>query len=514
MSDTDHGEPSTASATIESVRVLIEKGRPYDAEVVLKEELKKAPGSPQMLCHLGIALHDQGRIAEAIDALQQATTLDPTDAPTQFALGTCYTKLSDHQSAIKHFEKCLESNPSLFQVNGALAEAFERTYQYAAAADLARTALEHNPKDVFASITLARCLRHMGQAEAALTVLDGIDWIDASLKASANTSAIRQKSDLERARCLLDLEDFSPAFRSFEKSNASYREAHPKWLGLKTLFQQDIWAQRTYVDALSKRSRKAGETETPLFAKPQAFVAGFPRSGTTLLRTILASHPDLAVVQESPAFGDACVFMPGGLATPATPEHILHNARTQYYAAVKALIPNLPYRVLVDIYPFNTRLVAWMKELFPQAKLILMARHPCDVCLSAYMQTFEINTLTAGMLTLEDTVQTYIELMSLWNDAVKALSLDVLTVRYEDIVSDFQPEVTRVLNHIGVEWDANVSRFNQTARLDQPKTASDHQVIKPLYDHASYRWKQCRSMIEPHFDSLAPFVEAYGYDLD
>lgn len=514
MSNSNHGESFTASSTIESARALIERGRPYDAEVILKEESQKAPENPFIFCHLGIALHDQGRVPEAINALQQAAALEPSYGLTNFALGRCYVKLSDHQSAIKYFYKCLESNPSQAQVSVALAESLERTYQYDAAAERARNALALDPKEVSASITLARCLRHMGQADAALAVLDRIDWVGASAKASTTISVMRQRGDLERARCLLDLEEFSAAFQSFEVSNAAYRDAYPNWQGLKTLFQQDLWAQRSYLDALSKRPPEARGAETSFFARPQAFVGGFPRSGTTLLRTILASHPNLAVVQESPALGDACASMPHGLTAAVTPEHILSEARTQYYSAVKALNPDSPHRVLIDIYPFNTRLIAWMRELFPQAKLILMVRHPCDACLSAYMQTFEINTLTAGMLTLEDTVRSYVNLMSFWNDAVRTLSLDVLTVRYEDIVTDFRPNVTRVLNHVGVEWDDRVSLFNQTARNDQPKTASDHQVIKPLYNHASYRWKLCRPIIEPHLDSLAPFVEAYGYDLD
>ncbi|MGB1877342.1 MAG: tetratricopeptide repeat-containing sulfotransferase family protein [Rhodospirillaceae bacterium] len=514
MSKPVHDGRENASAAIESARPLIEEGRPYDAEMLLRAELEKEPENQNLLSHLGVALHDQGRLSECVEILNQAVNLDPSDAFAQVALGASYMRLSDPQSAIKHYTACLQSDPTHPVAMLGLADALARTYQYEASADCARRMLEHDSGDISASVILARCLRHLGSVEEAVTVLDGIDRIEGNVESLLAAPEVQWKLDLERARCLVDIGDHSAAFYFFEKANARFREANPGWKNLYALFQKDVWAQQVYLDALCKRMPKVKGAEAPLFAKPQAFVAGFPRSGTTLLRTILGSHPELGVVQESDAFGDACVSIPEGLTTSPTPEHVLHTARNKYYADMNARTTDRSYRVLVDIHPYNTRLAAWMTELFPHAKLVLMVRHPCDVCLSAYMQGFELNTLTSGMLSLEDTVQSYVQMMSLWNDAVKALSLDVLVVRYEDIVSDFQPEVTRVLNHVGVEWDIRVSEFNRNARSDQPKTASAHQVIKPLYDTASYRWKKCRSIIEPHFESLAPFIEAYGYDLD
>lgn len=514
MPQPDHDGFENASAAIESARALIEDGRPYDAEKLLRKGLEKEPENQNLLSHLGVALHNQGHLSECVDILNHAVELDPSDTFAQAALGGSYTRLADPQSAIKHYTACLQSNPAHAEAGLGLADALARTYQYKDSACCARRILEHDPGNISASVILARCLRHLGSVEAAVTVLDGIDRIEGNIERLLAAPEVQWKLDLERARCLIDVGDHSAAFYFFEKANARFRDANPLWKNLHALFQKDIWAQQVYLDALCKRKPMAKGAETPLFAKPQAFVVGFPRSGTTLLRTILGSHPEVGVVQESNALGDACVSVPGGLTTVATPEHVLHAVRSKYYLDINPRIANGSHRVLVDIHPYNTRLAAWMAELFPHAKLVLMVRHPCDVCLSAYMQGFELNTLTSGMLSLEDTVRSYTQIMSLWNNATKALPLDVLVARYEDIVSDFQPEVVRILNHIGVDWDARVSEFNQNARSDQPKTASDHQVIKPLYDHASYRWKKCRSIIEPHFESLAPFVEAYGYDLD
>ena len=129
------------------------------------------------------------------------------------------------------------------------------------------------------------------------------------------------------------------------------------------------------------------------------------------------------------------------------------------------------------------------------------------------MQNFEINEAMAHFLTIEGTAAFYARAMGLWQQYARVLTLDVHAVRYEDLVENFEHEIRRVIDFIGVDWDDSVLGFAENlGGWGRVKTASYDQVAEPIYRRAKYRWRKYESALQPVMETLAPFIESFGYE--
>jgi hypothetical protein len=154
-----------------------------------------------------------------------------------------------------------------------------------------------------------------------------------------------------------------------------------------------------------------------------------------------------------------------------------------------------------------------IQRLLPEARLVFVARHPCDVVLSNFMQQYTVNETNIHFDTLEHSVQTYVRLMGLWLRLEQAIDLPVTTVRYEDLVADMPGALAPVMKFL--DLDPGTVSFEREARLatrDRVRTSSYQQVAEPIYTRASGRWKRYARHLERWLPSLAPFLERYGYD--
>jgi hypothetical protein len=152
-------------------------------------------------------------------------------------------------------------------------------------------------------------------------------------------------------------------------------------------------------------------------------------------------------------------------------------------------------------------------RLFPRAKLIFALRHPCDVCLSGFMQRFRQNDAFANFSTLADTVRVYDSTMRLWQLYVSALGLEHHVVRYERLIDDPRAEMRSLIDYLGLPWDDKVLDHTRRAReRGRIWTSSYHQVTEPIYGHARYRWERYRKHLAPHLQQLAPHIAGFGYD--
>jgi len=156
--------------------------------------------------------------------------------------------------------------------------------------------------------------------------------------------------------------------------------------------------------------------------------------------------------------------------------------------------------------------VGLILRVFPAARFIVAVRHPCDVCLSCFMQDFKMNDVTANFVTLEETAFLYAEVMGLWQHYVRVLPHAYHVVRYEDVVDDFRTETRRLLQFLDLDWDDAVLDYAEHARRrGMITTASYHQVIEPIYRRARYRWRRYARQLEPAIRVLRPHIEYFGY---
>ena len=131
------------------------------------------------------------------------------------------------------------------------------------------------------------------------------------------------------------------------------------------------------------------------------------------------------------------------------------------------------------------------------------------------MQSFALNIAMANLCSLEDTVRLYAKVMTLWRQYTRVLCVPHVVVKYEDLVDDFEHEVRRLLEFIGVEWDESILTYNQAQPSDAiVRTLSYHQVSQPIYRSARYRWRRYERYIEPIRPILQPHIREFGYTDD
>jgi hypothetical protein len=245
------------------------------------------------------------------------------------------------------------------------------------------------------------------------------------------------------------------------------------------------------------------------------FVLGFPRSGTTLLGQILASHPLVETLDEWPALNAAEVAFvrrPGGiekLASLSTDEAALW--RKAYWDYIRQMGVRVRGKVMVDKVPMHTINLPLIAKLFPKAKIVFALRDPRDVVLSCFRRSFLPNYYTYEFLTLEGTAALYNATMQLAAVYRPELALQTLEIRNEDIVADFSLEARKLCAFCELAWDPKIEDF---ARLSQGRniaTPSAHQVAKGINDDGLNQWRRYAGQLASVNVLLAPWIETFGY---
>jgi hypothetical protein len=158
--------------------------------------------------------------------------------------------------------------------------------------------------------------------------------------------------------------------------------------------------------------------------------------------------------------------------------------------------------------------VGLIYRLFPRAKILLALRHPCDVVLSGFMQAFKPNAAMVHFGDLADTARFYASVMGLWRRYAEVLPLEVLTTRYEDLVTDFEAETRRILAFLELPWDDSVLTYAERAKSRAIATPSYHQVVQPIYARSVGRWRNYREQMADVLPLLRPFVDVFGYRIE
>ena len=255
----------------------------------------------------------------------------------------------------------------------------------------------------------------------------------------------------------------------------------------------------------------------PAINEPRApvFLVGFPRSGTTLLDTILMGHSATHVLEEIPiietvskAVGD--ISRIGELGVDEIAE-----MRALYFAELKKASPPPPGKLVIDKNPLSMIRIPLIYRLFPDAKIILAMRHPCDVVLSCYMQNFKPTEAMASFLDLSNASRTYDRIFNYWEKCQKVFPLNVHMLRYEAMVEDLETEMRPLFAFLGLPWEDGVLDHQKTAtNRGYIRTPSYAQVTERIYSSASGRWARYRSQMKEVLPTLQPWVERYGYSLD
>ena len=310
------------------------------------------------------------------------------------------------------------------------------------------------------------------------------------------------------------LNNISQAFSAYQKMNEyTIQENGSYSVEIESLFD-DLGTRKQDIQGYVRNPARSFpfEDNSPKIG----FVVGFPRSGTTLLDTIMRSHSSISVIEEKPLIQRALHKAFGGtipkLEDISDKQKIL--MRKTYLEGCEECLGD-EYKgenLIIDKLPLNLSWLPYLDIVFPGAPIIFAARHPYDALLSNFMQNFALNPSMACMLDLKTAAELYVVCMDIFEASVENLDLNVHVYRYESIIHDFDNEVSKLLTFLELDWEDEVRDYRETAMArGKINTPSYKQVVQPIYSESAYRWERYKGFISEIFPQIEPYVEKLGY---
>ncbi|HWX89173.1 MAG TPA: sulfotransferase [Rhizomicrobium sp.] len=461
------------------------------------------PHHVDLLNALGECLTRLGRPREAVEAFDAALAIAP-EVRLHFGRALALEDLSALDAARAGFEQALALDPAHSASLARLALLAVQRGDANAARDLAMRALAINPHEAAAGIAMAQAALEQKDIAAAERVV-------AALAQHSDLGPINRAFALSLAGDVLDAQDRTEeAFVAYKQSKAILREAYgPVMAGVESVRMRELRLAAYF------RRAPAWRGTAPPQARRHVFLVGFPRSGTTLLEQVLASHPDVAAMEERTCLMDSAAAFFGCDADldrlAALPETELESWRAAYWRRVAETEPPISKPVFVDKMPLNAVFLPLIAKLFPQAKILLALRDPRDVVLSCFRRRFAMN---AGMLeftALGTSVAYYVAVMTLIQVYRETLALDLFEARHESLIADFEGETQRLCDFIGLDYRQEMRGFAGRARAQNIDTPSSAQVARGLSDSGMAQWRRYLPQLQPVLPMLAPYVARFGY---
>jgi tetratricopeptide (TPR) repeat protein len=496
-------DPTSSLVHTNIGRLLISMDRNEEACLMLEKAALLAPNDPAPLLELGRALTSMDHAANALRALGTAARLNPKDPNIFIAIGIAFTDLSDQLQAERAFRFAIQADPDFapgYLNLGILLEKANRVNELEKLVASARARkLRGDEIDYLDALLLSR----KGETQKAL-----------DLARAVRPGAIHSATLYQFIGQLADkLNDVDAAFLAYEDMNRAQAESPMGVAVDRSAYQRAIAGMTAKTTSEWYASwpavQVAQEPPSPVF------LVGFPRSGTTLLDTILMGHSGTHVLEEIPIIETISKTV-GELDNIAKlgPSKIA-DLRALYFEELGKASPPPTGAMVIDKNPLSMIRMPLIHRLFPDAKIILAMRHPCDVVLSNYMQNFKPTEAMASFLDLPNAARTYARIFEYWEKCCEVLPLDVHMLRYEAMVEDVEAATRPLFDFLNLPWEAQVLDTQKTA-VDRGyiRTPSYAQVTEKIYSSASGRWNRYRSQMNEILLILEPWVSRYGYSLD
>ncbi len=501
-------DPRVAALVAEGLEI---QNRPQEALALLQRAMAATPGDPALSFALGRMLMRLGRREEARAALEAGLAIAPKDYRGLIDAGTVCLRLGDLNAARGHFQGASRARPGEAEPLSALAVAASLAGDAAETRAMAQAALDLAPELISAQIAIARVDLAEGDLIAAKDRLDRLVGRDDLTDA--------QRMDIHHclADCLDALDRPAEAFAAYRALNQLQQRTY-KADGSERSADRARRLAAYFRDAPAEPWRVSPGPDRESAANGHVFLVGFPRSGTTLLERVLASHPGIVSLEEvellaragSPLLSSAAHLDHLSVLSPAE----AGERRRLYWRGVRETVgEDVAGRIVVDKLPLHTPALPVIAKLFPSAKILFALRDPRDVVLSCFRRRFLINAAMSEFLNLERAAAYYDAVMALAEIYRAKLRLDLREVRHEAVVADFDGEIGEVLAFIGAPWDPSVKDFAATAAASI-RTPSAPQLAQGLNDKGVGQWRRYRDQMATVLPVLAPWAARFGYEPD
>ncbi|ODP37782.1 hypothetical protein BFL28_02105 [Sphingomonas turrisvirgatae] len=506
-----------------------------DAAVMAFERaLALSPGSALIQRNLGKALGAAGRYAQSVERLEQAAAADPSDALTLLELGRALNRVGAHGDALARLGDAARIDRTSAEIFVAIGLTFAELGEFDRAEQGYRFALQAEPGDAQAYLNLGILLEQANRLDdlAALLAEATARLPEGDVLAFLKAVAARRRGDERGALALAQqvqgdavdtvilnqlIGQLADRLGNTDTAFAAFRRMNEAMAREPIAARFDGTEHRRYVESLAQLTTPewvASWRPVTVAATPPApvFLVGFPRSGTTLLDTVLMGHPATHVLEEEPLMARVRQGFDDMAQIADLDEAAVNELRARYFRALAEVAPANPGKLVIDKLPLNLLRGPLIHRIFPDARFIFALRHPCDAVLSCFMQNFKVNQAMASLLDLTNAARFYDAAMGYWQQSRAVMPLDVHELRYEGLVADLAGELRPLIDFLGLEWDDRL--------LDHQRTASDrgiirtpsyNQVTEKIYARAKGRWTRYRAHMAPVLPILAPWAERFGY---
>jgi len=546
--------PKSAEAHSNLGVALEMQGRIEEAFEACRKALELNPEYPEALINLGNLHVRTTDYVSGVESFAEAIALAPENPTARTNLSVALLRLGETEAACEQAREALRINPRYVEALIALGNAEISTDGYEEAEEAFRSALEIHPNHPEAALNLAAALHKAGRSDASAIVYRDLLSVhtdlaeaeaglgvvllasgrldeaigafrravvskptlgDAQYNLASAAGATLTDDEVTAMQTALNDEKLNPGdciSLHFAVAEAADKRGDPKTaidhFNSGNSFRRDAFAQNEITfdagefdrsideiietfnaEILSRFEGQGHASDTPVF------IAGMPRSGTTLVEQIIASHPDASSVGERGLIERLPEGYPAGT-LGLTPERMKELAN-QALAELTSR-GNGTARV-VEKTPFNFLYLGLIQILFPNARIIHCGRDPMDLGLSCYAQNFIADhPWSTDLGDIGRFIKAEAKLMKHWNTV---LSTPVLHVQYENLIIDQEGETRRIIEHMGLEWNDSCLSFHNN---DQTVlTASNWQVRKPIYTNSQGRAKAYGTSLDQLANALA-----------
>ncbi|RZO19769.1 MAG: sulfotransferase family protein [SAR92 clade bacterium] len=516
-----------------AVTDLIAQGKLIKAEQLCKAFMQKVPRNIEgmrLLADIGSRL---GVLEDAEFLLESAVEFAPDHTKARIDYIQVLRKRQNYQESLRQAKLLLDTDPSNPQFQSVFAVESMQSGDYDTALSMFESILKILPEDPVTLTSRGHALKTQGQTEDAidsyrraikkyaahgeayyslanLKLFSFSDEEIQAMEAQESNLGISHQSriylNFALGKAYEDKGLFDKAFMFYERGNA-FKKSQSRYKA------SDLTAEFKAQTEVFDDAFIASHANTGFTSPDPIFIVGLPRSGSTLLEQILASHSQV----------DGTMELPNMLALAQKLRRGERMSAVNHYPGILKELPaeqflefgekfidetrvhrgSAPF--FIDKMPNNFRHVGLIKLMLPNAKIIDARRHPMGSCFSGFKQLFaEGQEFTYGLEEVGTYYRDYVELMDHWD---KVLPGQVLRVQYEEVVADLDTQVRRILDYCGLEFEESCINFHETDR--SVRTPSSEQVRQPIYQSGIEQWKNFESNLDPLKQALGPMLERY-----
>jgi tetratricopeptide (TPR) repeat protein len=477
--------------------LAVSRGR--DALRLLHHALKQSAHLPLIWRGLCQTFMDLGQLPQAEDAARYLLRVEAENAKNWVTLGNVYTRLMRQPEALEAFEEAARLNPTEVRLRLSIGHLHKTLGQRQACVRAYKACLGIDPAFAEAYSSLAD-LKNYEFSEAELASMQCL------IRGAAGDDTDQAQLHFALGRAFEHRKEYAKAFEHYADGNRRRRKTVPYDI---ESFENKTQRVIEFFDAAYVGSQHAPQAYP---GRAPIFIVGLPRSGSTLVEQILASHscvegtfelPNiLTIVREFDHANPQHDAYPEELAQ-VPPQHFAALGQ-RYLDETAALRSGRPH--FIDKMPNNFSHVGLIHRMLPGAIIIDARRHPMDACFSTFKQYFaEGQAFSYHLDDLGRYYRCYLDLMEHWD---RVLPGKVLRVQYENLVADPEIQIRRLLAHCGLPFEAACLAFHETKR--PVRTASAEQVRQPLYASGVGYWRHFSAQLEPLRQALGDSLERFS----